>query len=62
MVPIEFPIPPLHQINDLNIAGLISDGLIIKTAEDGIDLLGNLYYQGFDKMIVHAKTITPGVF
>lgn len=34
----------------------------IATTDDGLDLLGNLYYQGFDKVIIHEKNIIPGFF
>lgn len=51
-----------HLINDIKIAEIISDEQIIKTAEDGLDLLGNLYYEGFDKVIMHEKNITPAFF
>ncbi|TPD66080.1 DUF4180 domain-containing protein [Flavobacterium microcysteis] len=51
-----------HTLNNTNIAEIISDDEIIKTTDDGLDLLGNLYYQGFDKIIVHEKNITPDFF
>jgi hypothetical protein len=51
-----------HTVNDIRIAEIISDELVIKTAEDGLDLLGNLYYQGFDRIILPAKNITPEFF
>ncbi len=51
-----------HTIKDTNIAELISDDIIIQKNEDGFDLLGNLYYQGFDKVIIHEKNITPDFF
>lgn len=51
-----------HNINDIKIAELISDDNIINSVEDGLDLLGNLYYQDFDKIIIHEKNITPGFF
>ncbi|MDQ3111088.1 MAG: DUF4180 domain-containing protein [Bacteroidota bacterium] len=51
-----------HAISNTKIAEVISDDIIIKTTEDGLDLLGNLYYQDFDKIIVHAKNITPDFF
>jgi hypothetical protein len=34
-----------HIVNNLDIAELVSDDLIILDSEDGLDLLGNLYYQ-----------------
>ncbi|GEM50716.1 hypothetical protein EB1_05060 [Empedobacter brevis NBRC 14943 = ATCC 43319] len=51
------------SINDIKIAEVISeDTIIINTASDGLNLLGNLYYQGFDKIIIHEKNITPDFF
>ena len=51
-----------HQINSIKIAEVISNEIIIKSAEDGLDLLGNLYYQGFDSIIIHEQNITPIFF
>ena len=51
-----------HHLNDTNIAEVVSDTIVIKTAEDGLDLLGNLYYQDFDSIILHEKNITPDFF
>ncbi|WP_431293015.1 DUF4180 domain-containing protein [Pedobacter sp. P26] len=51
-----------HTINNINIAEVISEEIIINDAADGLDLLGNLYYQGFDKIIIHKQNITPDFF
>ncbi|MBB6370313.1 DUF4180 domain-containing protein [Chryseobacterium shigense] len=51
-----------HSVNDIKIAEIISDEIIIQSAQDGLDLLGNAYYQGFDKMIIYEKNITPEFF
>jgi hypothetical protein len=51
-----------HLINDNKIAEVISDKAIINKAEDGLDLLGNLYYQGFDRIVIHEKNITADFF
>ena len=51
-----------HQINNTAIAEVISQGIVINNIEDGIDLVGNVYYQGFDKVILHEKNITPDFF
>ena len=51
-----------HTINNTNIAQILSEEIIISSAEDGLDLLGNLYYQGFDKIIIHEQNITPAFF
>lgn len=51
-----------HDINTTKIAEIISDEIIIKSAQDGLDLLGDLYYQGFDKLIIYEQNITPEFF
>ncbi|MES2725687.1 MAG: DUF4180 domain-containing protein [Bacteroidota bacterium] len=51
-----------HHINNTKIAEVISTDTLIKKAEDGLDLLGNLYYQDFDKIIIHQHNITPDFF
>lgn len=52
----------IHQNNDQQIAEVVSETTVIATTEDGLDLLGNLYFQGFDKVILHEKNITPDFF
>jgi hypothetical protein len=51
-----------HNIDDTKIAEVNSDETIINNTEDGLDLLGNLYYQDFDKIIIYDKNITPDFF
>lgn len=51
-----------HNIGNIKIAELISDDTIINKADDGFDLLGNLYYQGFDSIVIIEKNITPDFF
>ena len=51
-----------HNIDNTKMAEIITDKVILRSTEDGLDLLGNLYYQGFDKIIIHEKNITPEFF
>ncbi|BAP32040.1 uncharacterized protein CHSO_3003 [Chryseobacterium sp. StRB126] len=51
-----------HNAGNIKIAEVSSDQIIIQSAEDGLDLMGNIYYQGFDKVIVYEKNITPDFF
>ena len=51
-----------HLLNDKQIAEVISADKIIESAEDGLSLLGDLYYQGFDKIIIYEKNISPEFF
>lgn len=51
-----------HNIDDIKIAEVISAENIINNTSDGLDLLGNLYYQDFDKIIIHEQNITPDFF
>ncbi|MBP2615294.1 DUF4180 domain-containing protein [Chryseobacterium jejuense] len=51
-----------HNAGNIKIAEVTSDQIIIQSAEDGLDLMGNIYYQGFNKVIVYEKNITPDFF
>ncbi|AEA44564.1 DUF4180 domain-containing protein [Fluviicola taffensis] len=51
-----------HETNGIQIAEITSDNYLIEKEEDGVDLLGNLYYQGFDRMIIYEKNINPTFF
>lgn len=52
----------MHMGNGFRIAEVISDETVVATTSDGVDLLGNLYYQDFDRIILHQKNIAPGFF
>ncbi len=52
----------IHNINNIQIAEIISNDIIISKTEDGLDLLGNLYYQGFDKIIINEHNIIANFF
>jgi hypothetical protein len=51
-----------HEINNTKIAEVVSDKIIIQSVQDGLDLLGNIYYQDFDKIIIYEENITPEFF
>ena len=51
-----------HTTNNSQIAEITSNEIIIQTTEDALDLLGNVYYQGFNSLILHQKNITPNFF
>ncbi|WP_293300214.1 DUF4180 domain-containing protein [Pedobacter sp. UBA4863] len=49
------------KVND-STAEIIADALVISKIEDGVDLIGNVYYQGYDNVIMHEQNITPEFF
>jgi hypothetical protein len=51
-----------HEVNGIRMAEVISDHVLITNPEDGLQLVVDLYYQDFDRMILHEKTITPDFF
>lgn len=52
----------IHIHSDKKIAEVISETMLIQNASDSLDLMGNLYYQDVDKIILHQKDITPEFF
>lgn len=51
-----------HLIGNLKIAEVLSCGILINDANDGLELLVNLYYQDFDRILMHEANITPAFF
>ncbi|KOS07489.1 alpha/beta hydrolase [Flavobacterium akiainvivens] len=51
-----------HHLTTGTAAEISSAGTVIPNIQDGIDLMGNLYYQGFDKIIIHQANIIPAFF
>lgn len=51
-----------HEIKNTPIAEIISDEILIKNEQDALDLMGNLYYQGFDKIILHKQNLSVAFF
>lgn len=52
----------VHTINNIDIAEIISDEVVVHTIDDGIDVIGNTFSNGCDKAIVHRENITPEFF
>src|SRR5690606_15588773 len=51
-----------HHINNTEIAEVRSEDIVIQNANDALDLMGNIYYQGFDKIVIHQKNLTEEFF
>jgi hypothetical protein len=51
-----------HRINTIRIAEISGDTLVIRNAADGLELLGNLYYRGFDAILLSESQLTPAFF
>ncbi len=51
-----------YQQGANRIAEVSSENLLINSSEDGLQLLVDLYYQDFDKIIVFEYNITPIFF
>ena len=52
----------IHTIDNRKIAEIISDNIVLQTVEDAVDLIGNISYQGFDKLIIHEENMIPDFF
>ncbi|WP_316822600.1 DUF4180 domain-containing protein [Pedobacter gandavensis] len=52
----------VHQNGAVKIAEVKSDSLIITNAEEALQLMVDLYYQDFDKIIIHERCITADFF
>lgn len=50
------------KIKNTNYVEVIGTGILIHTVDDALDILGNAYYGGFDKIIIAKKHFTPDFF
>ena len=51
-----------HRIGQAKVAEIQAEELVLTSVEDGLSLLGDLYYQGFDKIILHEENIVSEFF
>lgn len=51
-----------HTLNKNSIAELHADEILIRQAQDALDILGDVYYQGFDKIIIYERNINKDFF
>ncbi len=52
----------IHQSPKGEIAEIISGEVLVKTSQDGLDLLVNVYYQNIDKMILYEQNLSADFF
>ena len=52
----------IHTIDNRKSAEIISDDIVLQTVEDAVDLIGNMSYQGFDKLIIHEENMISDFF
>lgn len=52
----------IHKKEENQLAELLSDAVLIDTAEKGLELLGNLYYQGFDHVALYTHNLSSAFF
>ncbi|RTQ51683.1 DUF4180 domain-containing protein [Hymenobacter gummosus] len=53
---------PLSSIDNTNLAELLVDARVISTPADGAELAGNLYFQGFEGVILRTEQLAPAFF
>lgn len=51
-----------HTSHHRTVAEITGEEIYLQQIEDAIDLIGNIYYQGYDHVVLHAGNITPVFF
>ena len=52
----------VHLVDNRKIAELRASSTVVHNTEDALNLMGDLYYQGYDGLILHEEQITPAFF
>ena len=49
----------VHEINGTKVAEMQSKGIIIRSARDAADVIGQLLARGIKKLILHERNLSP---
>lgn len=52
----------IHQAGEKSIVEVLSEEKLINDPQEGLQLLADIYYQGYDRMILQDKNLDPDVF
>lgn len=52
----------IHEINKKKIAEIQSENLVITNLDEGSDLVGTMYFDGFDAFVLYQKNIVSDFF
>ena len=51
----------VHNMDKLKIAEIVPNKILLNI-DEWVDILGNLYYEGFDGVIINERSIAPSFF
>jgi len=52
----------ISQINEISIAEIISEDIIINSTQDALDIMADCSYQGSTRIIIHERNLIPSFF
>jgi hypothetical protein len=52
----------MHDVRGRQIAEMLSDGIVIRSSRDGIDLIAEMMSHGLTKLILHERNVAPEFF
>ena len=52
----------IHEINNIKVAEIISDEVLIREIQDALDLMADVDTRGTWKIIIHEKNLVPQFF
>lgn len=50
------------EVNKLKIAEVIADDIVLRSTEDALAILGDLYFQEVDRLLIYERSIIPIFF
>ncbi|MFA5511761.1 MAG: DUF4180 domain-containing protein [Candidatus Kapaibacterium sp.] len=51
-----------HELEEIKAAEIISEGIIINSINDALDIVGNLSYEHYNKLIISKDSLCPDFF
>ena len=52
----------IHEVQGKKVAEMLSEGIIIRSSRDAMDLVGEMLSRGLSQLILHERNIAPEFF
>lgn len=52
----------VHQISNKQVAEISGNGILIRTVQDCLDIMGDLYFHNISHIVVYEENLTPDFF
>ena len=52
----------IHDVQGKQVAEMLSDGIVVRSSRDALDLIGQMLSRGIRQLILHERNVSPEFF